>query len=76
MFGPNITGNINNSYVHYEFGTSGAFSSDRGTDRVTDGGAYGKTVSMSFRASWSDSTYGSSSYVQPNSLRLVHCIKF
>lgn len=81
---PNITGDFfgnRDGGTSYGFGssgtTSGAFynAGSSGYTAYAAGNARDRG-SIGFRASYSDSSYGSSSYVQPSSLRLVHCIKF
>lgn len=84
MFGPNIIGrHKNNTYQIFDAqyfgkGLSGAFELETATSKLgirASEGAY-SGANFKFDASGYDSTYGSSSYVQPSSLRLVHCIKF
>ena len=72
---PNITGEFPNNDNEYEKYYSGAFSI--GSVRLS---GYSDTdVSTGqtglFRASWSSSTYGSSTTVQPASVRSLFCIK-
>ena len=72
---PNITGEFPNNDNEYEKYYSGAFSI--GSVRLS--GYSDADVSTGqtglFRASWSSSTYGSSTTVQPASVRSLFCIK-
>lgn len=75
MFGPNITGEFPNNDNEYEKYYSGAFSI--GSVRLSgysDADASTGQTGL-FRASWSSSTYGSSTTVQPASVRSLFCIK-
>ena len=71
MFGPNITGSANRSRSYDD--VSGAFykGGGRGYNHYEQTGI----DSISFSASRSNSTYGSSSTVQPPSLALLGLIK-
>ena len=82
MFGlPNITGSFDANrgfIVDYTTGSSGAIKSHRVVQQDWSGmGAGGQTTGsgFDFDASWSNSAYGSSAYVQPASIRLIPCIK-
>lgn len=72
---PNITGEFPNNDNEYEKYYSGAFSIGSVTlSGYSDGnGSVGQTGL--FRASRSSSTYGSSTTVQPSSVRSLFCIK-
>lgn len=75
MFGPNITGEFPNNDNEYEKYYSGAFSI--GSVRLSgysDADASTGQTGL-FRASRSSSTYGSSTTVQPASVRSLFCIK-
>ncbi len=72
---PNITGEFPNNDTEYEKYYSGAFSigSVRLSGYSDEGDSAGRTGL--FRASRSSSTYGSSTTVQPSSVRSLFCIK-
>ena len=83
MFGPNITGVFNR---HKGYGvmvsdntSSGAFfwtEPDFSETRGIAASSYSFNMgNLGFRASRSNSTYGSSSVVQPSSSRMFFCIK-
>ena len=70
MFGPNIRGKIGAAWITGD----GAFQKT-GDGSNPDGQIWGSTKG-DFSASRSSNLYGSSSTVQPASIRLVHCVKF
>lgn len=70
---PNITGSFSPGQWSGKINPTGCFSSEADHSYEQSDNTNGGRVT--FKASWSDSAYGSSSYVQPSSLRLVHCIK-
>lgn len=74
---PNITGYLCKSDFSDDTSYTGVFSqTERGS--VWSGGSSGYENTWDrpyFSADSSNSTYGMSSCVQPNSVRLVHCIK-
>ena len=78
---PNITGSFDANrgfIIDYTTGSSGAIKSHRVVQQDWSGmGAGGQTTGsgFDFDASWSNSAYGSSAYVQPASIRLIPCIK-
>ena len=78
---PNIIGSFdaNKAFiVDYTTGSSGAIKGHRVVQHDWDGTGSGGSNTGSgfdFNASWSNSTYGSSAYVQPASIRLIPCIK-
>lgn len=83
MFGPNITGKHANPNFqifdaqYFGKGLSGAFTLETTSNRrgiLDSDGAY-SGANFLFDASRSNSTYGSSSMVQPASTRLLACIK-
>lgn len=83
MFGPNITGKHANPNFqifdaqYFGKGLSGAFTLETTSNRrgiLNSDGAY-SGANFLFDASRSNSTYGSSSMVQPASTRLLACIK-
>ena len=79
--GPNITGTSITGAALFYASTSGLCSGALGLSKSSayrnDGkGMYSDVATVSLSASRSDSMYGSSSHVQPASLRLAHCIKF
>ena len=68
--GPNIRGKIGAAWITGD----GAFQKT-GDGSNPDGQIWGSTKG-DFSASRSSNLYGSSSTVQPASIRLVHCVKF
>lgn len=72
---PNITGEFPNNDNEYEKYYSGAFSI--GSVRLSGYSDAGDSTGQTglFRASRSSSTYGSSTTVQPSSVRSLFCIK-
>lgn len=73
MFGPNITGQVNLCGAWGGVSNAGALSKSGSTGAPTGGAQNG--VNVYFDASASRSTYGSSSTVQPSSIRGLFCIK-
>ena len=73
MFGPNITGQVNLCGAWGGVASAGALSKSGSSGAPTGGAANGTNVY--FDASGSRSVYGSSSTVQPSSVRGLFCIK-
>ena len=77
MFGPNITGYLSKSDFSNDTSYTGVFSqTERGS--AWSGGSSGHENTWDspyFSARAANSTYGSSSVVQPASIRLMLCIK-
>nr|DAK60940.1 MAG TPA: hypothetical protein [Caudoviricetes sp.] len=72
---PNITGEFPNNDNEYEKYYSGAFSiGSVKLSGYSDGNSSTGQTGL-FRASGSSSTYGSSTTVQPSSVRTLFCIK-
>lgn len=77
MFGPNITGYLSKSDFSHDTSYTGVFSqTERGN--AWGGGTSGHENTWDspyFSARAANSTYGSSSVVQPASIRMMLCIK-
>lgn len=76
---PNITGTLKNGRAHMEpFEASGALTYNEWASKLYKnqvGGALGGVI-FGFNASLSNSRFGSSSTIQPNSMRRYHLIKW
>lgn len=70
---PNVTG-VFGSMSHIS--ATGAFLGSGNVDPIAGGTAGGGVIYTNFSANRSSAIYGSSSSVQPNSIRLLVCIKF
>ena len=77
MFGPNITGYLSKSDFSNDTSYTGVFSqTERGSAWGGGSSGYENTWDRPyFSASASNSAYGSSSVVQPASIRMTLCIK-
>ena len=70
---PNVTG-VFGSMSHIS--ATGAFLGSGNVDPIAGGTAGGGVIYTDFSANRSSAIYGSSSSMQPNSIRLLVCIKF
>ena len=73
---PDITGSFTHSTTANYTTETGAFSKIQGTAQANAGNAYTGQYGAQFKASKSNSIYGSSTTVQPPSITLIPQIRY